>query len=156
MSFGKTIFVSLSLISVLFLLYLNFGKEKKEFNKSIVYSESAPKPIGPYSQGVKAGNTIFISGQIALDPGTGRLDTSSVSAETNTIFKNISTILKAAGMTNENIIKTTVYMKDLKDFSEMNKEYEKQFKDKFPARETVQVSGLPNNANIEIAVIAIK
>jgi len=122
--------------------------------KTIIQSSKAPAPIGPYSQAVKAGNFLFASGQIALDPNTGALVIGTIETETHQVMKNIEAILDEAGMSFDNVVKTTIFLMDMNDFANVNAVYSIYFKDKFPARETVQVSGLPKGVNVEISVIA--
>jgi 2-iminobutanoate/2-iminopropanoate deaminase len=122
--------------------------------KTIIQSSKAPAPIGPYSQAVKAGNFLFASGQIALDPNTGALVIGTIETETHQVMKNIEAVLDEAGMSFDNVIKTTIFLMDMNDFANVNAVYGSYFKDNFPARETVQVSGLPKGVNVEISVIA--
>lgn len=122
-------------------------------DKKIIFTERAPKPIGPYSQAVMVGDMLYCSGQIALDESGGLL-TDSIEAETAQVMKNIGALLEAAGMNYSNIIKTTIFLTDMNDFAKVNAEYAKSFKSDFPARETVQVSALPKGAHVEISVTA--
>ncbi|MEM0173352.1 MAG: RidA family protein [Sulfolobaceae archaeon] len=124
--------------------------------KKIIYSERAPKPIGPYSQAIQIGNLLFISGQIAIDPKTNQLIEGGIEEQTERVLENIKAILEQAGFSMSDIVMTFVYLKDLNDFNAFNKVYEKYFKDNPPARVTVQVSKLPRDAKIEIAAIASK
>ena len=124
--------------------------------KDIYETSSAPAPIGPYSQAVGAGNLVFLSGQIALDPESGALLVSDVETETHRIMKNIEAVLAAAGLGFENIIKTSIFLKDMNDFAAVNAVYGDYFSDGFPARECVQVSVLPKQVNVEISVIAAR
>ncbi len=124
--------------------------------KKIIYSEKAPKAIGPYSQAVQIENFLFLSGQIGLNPKTNKLENKNLQSELEQIMKNITSILNEANMTIENIIKTSVFMKDLSSFSDFNNIYKSFFKEKFPARETIEVSKLPMDARIEISIIAYK
>lgn len=120
----------------------------------IINTTQAPAPIGPYSQAVQCGNILFVSGQIALDPSSGQLITSTISAQTSRIMQNIEAILLAAGLNFSNIVKTTIFLTAMSDFDEVNKVYGSYFKDNFPARETVAVAGLPKGVNVEISVTA--
>jgi 2-iminobutanoate/2-iminopropanoate deaminase len=122
--------------------------------KKILNTSKAPSPIGPYSQAVLAGNLLFLSGQISLDPSTGQMVQQSIEAETKQVMENIGAILKEAGMDYSNIIKTSIFLKDMNDFAAVNTVYGSYFKSDFPARETVQVSRLPKDANVEISVVA--
>lgn len=124
--------------------------------KKIITSSDAPAPIGPYSHGVLAGNMLFISGQVGKDPVTGEIHNSSIEAETTRVMQNLAGILKEAGMDFSNVVKTTIFMKDLNNFSAMNGVYGSFFTGDFPARETVEVSRLPLDVNVEISMIAIK
>ena len=121
--------------------------------KKIIHSSNAPEAIGPYSQAVFANNTLYCSGQIALDKN-GVLVNGNISDETNQIINNIREVLKAAKLDFTNVVKSTIFLKNMDDFNAVNKIYEKVFDDNPPARETVEVSNLPKNVNIEISVIA--
>ncbi|MCK5103711.1 MAG: RidA family protein [Cyclobacteriaceae bacterium] len=123
--------------------------------KSIIYSEKAPAPIGPYSQAVKAANTLYVSGQIPIDTKTGQIVTDDIAMETNQVMKNISSILNAAGMDLSNIVKCSIFVTDMSDFSLVNAAYEKYFDSEPPARETVEVAALPKGVHVEISCIAV-
>jgi 2-iminobutanoate/2-iminopropanoate deaminase len=125
-------------------------------SKSIVYSANAPEPIGPYSQAVQFGNMLFISGQIAIQKPSGNLITDNIVAETEQVMLNLSEILKAAGMNFSNVVKSTIFLNDFNDFAKVNEVYGKCFPSNPPARETVEVSRLPKDVNVEISCIAIK
>ncbi|HBH22517.1 MAG TPA: reactive intermediate/imine deaminase [Cytophagales bacterium] len=125
-------------------------------NKTIIYSDKAPSPIGSYSQGIMVGNTLFISGQIAFDPATGELITNDISDETDQVMKNLWAILNAAGMDFSHVVKCSIFVKDMGYFETINTIYGKYFHENPPARETVEVSGLPKNVNVEISCIAVK
>uniref|UniRef100_A0A7C6A8R9 RidA family protein n=1 Tax=candidate division WOR-3 bacterium TaxID=2052148 RepID=A0A7C6A8R9_UNCW3 len=122
--------------------------------KEIVYSEKAPKPIGPYSQAVWVGNLIFLSGQIGIDPNTGELVAGGVLAETRQVMNNIGAILAKINLSFDNIIKTTIFLTNLADFAQVNQIYAEYFKQDFPARSTIEVKALPKGAKIKIEVIA--
>jgi len=125
--------------------------------KKAILTKKAPLPIGPYNQAIQFDNLLFISGQIPLDPENGKLISSGIKEETNKVMTNIQCILKEAKMNFNNVVKTTIFLKDMNDFIEVNTEYAKFFENYIPpARETVQVSQLPKNVNIEISCIAIK
>lgn len=124
-------------------------------NNKVIFTDKAPKPIGPYSQGILTGNTLYVAGQIALK-ADGNLDTTSIENETTQIIQNISAILQAGKMTLKNVVKTTVYVTDLKNFKKLNDTYATFFTQNPPARETVEVKALPKGARIEISVIAVK
>jgi len=124
--------------------------------KKVILTEKAPKPIGPYSQAIKAGPLLFGAGQIAIDPETGKLVGKDIREQTRRVLENIKNILEAAGYSLEDVAATFVYLKDLEDFPAFNEEYAKFFKEKPPARTTVEVSNLPKGALIEISFIAYK
>ena len=124
--------------------------------KKIIRTDKAPAPIGPYSQAVLSGNTLYVSGQIALNPSDGQLITINIIRETNQVMENIGAILKEAGFDYSDIVKTTIFLKDLQNFQTVNEVYANYFKDNFPARETVEVSKLPKDVNVEISVVAGK
>lgn len=119
-----------------------------------IFSSQAPKPIGPYSQGIRVGELFFLSGQIPLDPITGKLVEGDIKAQTRRVLDNIHEVLKGAGVSLNQVMKTTVFMLDLKEFADMNAVYSEYFGAPFPARSTVQVAGLPANARVEIEVVA--
>jgi len=123
--------------------------------KTEIYSNNAPKPIGPYSQAIKHGNMIFISGQIAIDYQNNNIINENIAKETETVMKNIMSILKESGCNFQNIVKCSIFLSDMSLFDEVNKIYSKYFSHPFPARETVEVSKLPKNVNVEISAIAI-
>lgn len=124
--------------------------------KSIIYTEEAPAPIGPYSQAVQAGNMLFISGQIPIDPATNQLIQGSIGDEARQVMKNLEALLLAAGFSFENVVKTTIFLSDMNHFAEVNEIYGSYFRSDFPARETVAVLGLPKNVNVEISLVAVK
>jgi 2-iminobutanoate/2-iminopropanoate deaminase len=123
--------------------------------KEIISTESAPGAIGPYSQAIKAGGMVFCSGQIPIDPATGEFVSDSVSEQTEQVLKNLSEVLKAAGCSLDDVVKTTVFLADMGDFSEMNEIYGRFFSDNKPARATVQAARLPKDARVEIDCIAL-
>ena len=124
--------------------------------KQIITSTQAPAPIGPYSHGVLAGNTLYTSGQVAKDAATGEMVQSDIRAETRKVMENLLAILKESGMDFSNVVKTTIYCTDLGNFAAINEVYGSFFTGNYPARETVQVVKLPLNANVEISVVAVK
>ncbi|NUM32458.1 MAG: RidA family protein [Bacteroidetes bacterium] len=124
--------------------------------KTVINTPNAPAPIGPYNQAVMHGNTLYISGAIALDPATNNMIQTDIEAETKQVMKNLGEILKAAGMDYSNIVKSTIFVTDLANFAKINAVYGSFFKDNYPARETVQVTALPKGANVEISAIAVK
>lgn len=125
-------------------------------SKTVVYSDKAPEPIGPYSQAIKSGNMLFLSGQIAIQKSTGNIITSDIVAETNQVMSNLGEILKSAGMDFKDVVKTTIFLKDMGSFPRVNEVYGRYFQDAPPARETVEVSRLPKDVNVEISCIALK
>ncbi len=125
-------------------------------SKKIIHTPEAPLPIGPYSQAVQAGDLLFVSGQIAIDPASNELISGDVKAEADRVMKNLQAILKASGYNFEHIIKTSIFLRDMADFATVNEVYGSYFSGNFPARETVAVLGLPKNVNVEISVIASK
>ena len=125
--------------------------------KSIISTTKAPAPIGPYNQAVLSGNTLYTSGQIAIDAETGELVLDSIEAETNKVMENMKAVLEAAEMTFENVVKSSIFISDMNNFSEINKVYAQYFDEETaPARETVEVANLPKFVNVEISMIAIK
>lgn len=124
--------------------------------KIIINTPNAPAPIGPYNQAVVAGNLLFISGQIALQPGTGELINSDIVIETEQVMKNLAAILTEAGLDFSHVVKTTIFLSDMDLFAQVNEIYDKHFVSEFPARETVAVKGLPKNVRVEISMIAMK
>jgi 2-iminobutanoate/2-iminopropanoate deaminase len=125
-------------------------------SRQIINSKNAPAPIGPYSQAVLAGNTLFVSGQIAINPATGNLEQTDISQETHQVMKNLEAILSEAGMSFVNVVKSSIFVKDLNNFAAINQVYGEYFPSNPPARETVEVSRLPKDVNVEISCIAIK
>jgi len=125
-------------------------------SKQIINTPNAPAPIGPYSQAVMTGNLLFISGQVALKPGSNDLANEDVFAETHQVMHNLKAILAEAGMDFSNVVKTTIFLSDMALFSEVNEVYGKYFEGDFPARETVAVKGLPKSVNVEISMTAAK
>jgi 2-iminobutanoate/2-iminopropanoate deaminase len=121
---------------------------------SAVSTESAPKALGPYSQGIRAGQFLFVSGQVPIDPQTGALVQGNISDQTSRVFQNIGEILKAGGASFQHVVRTTVYLADLGDFSAMNDVYATFFTPPQPARSTIQAARLPRDARIEVDVIA--
>ena len=122
--------------------------------KNVVITDRGPKPIGPYSQAIKAGGLVYLSGQVALDPKSGELVGADIRQQTERVIENIKGILEAAGVNLHHVLKTTVFLKDMNDFAAMNEVYGRYFTAAPPARSTVQVSRLPKDALVEIEVIA--
>ena len=124
--------------------------------KKVISTKNAPAAIGPYSQAILSNNTLYCSGQIAINPTTGNLVMDNITAETNQVMQNILAVLTAADMDFSNVVKCSIFMKDMNDYAAINEVYAKSFGDNPPAREAVQVSVLPKNVNVEISVIAVK
>tara|TARA_B100001540_G_scaffold38901_1_gene34494 strand:+ start:1142 stop:1549 length:408 start_codon:yes stop_codon:yes gene_type:complete len=134
-------------------LYLEVEIKKM---KKVITTKNAPAAIGPYSQAILSNNTLYCSGQIAINPQTGSLVIDNIRNETMQVMRNISEVLKAADMDFSNIVKCSIFMKDMNDYSEINKVYSMYFIEEPPAREAIEVSALPKNVNVEISVIAVK
>lgn len=124
--------------------------------KQIIKTDNAPAPIGPYNQAISMNGTLYISGQICIDPSTGNLKNQDIQEETHQVMQNLKSILSEAGMSFNNVVKTTIFITDMHRFSEINEVYGRYFESDFPARETVQVSALPKFVNVEISMIAVK
>ena len=122
----------------------------------VINTEKAPKALGPYSQAIKANGFVFVSGQIPIVPATGELSAGSITEQTTLVLTNLSEILKEAGSSLSNVVKTTVFLKDMNDFEEMNKTYAGFFTNNKPARATVQVSRLPKDVSVEIECVALE
>jgi 2-iminobutanoate/2-iminopropanoate deaminase len=137
--------------------------QKENMSKTIIKTNNAPAPIGPYNQAIFAGNTLYISGQICLDPLSGELRNKDIQEETHQVMHNLKNILQEAGMDFSDVVKTTIFITDMHQFGAVNEVYGKYFENRqsdrqpaFPARETVQVSALPKFVNVEISMIAVK
>lgn len=125
--------------------------------KKIIHTDNAPAPIGPYNQAVLSGNTLYISGQIPMDPRTGTLIDGDIKKETKQSMENLKAILTAANMTFDHVVKSTIFLKDMHQFSEVNEVYGTYFNtETAPARETVEVANLPKFVHVEISMIAVK
>ena len=122
--------------------------------KQAVSSPDAPKAIGPYSQAVRAGNLLFVSGQVPLDPATGQIVSGDIAAQTRRVFDNLGAVLKAGGRSFADVVRTTVFLADMNDFATFNEVYGTYFSEPYPARATVQVARLPKEARVEIDLIA--
>ena len=123
-------------------------------DKRIIKTPDAPDPIGPYNQAIQAGNMLFISGQIAINPKTGNMEATDIFEEAHQVMHNLRAVLHAAGLDFKNVVKTTIFLTDMALFPSVNDVYAKYFNGDFPARETVAVRGLPKNVNVEISMIA--
>ena len=124
--------------------------------KKIIFTDKAPAPIGPYNQAVQVNDTLYVSGNIAVDAVSGNLILDSIENETEMVMRNLGFVLEAAGMNYGDIVKTSIFISDMNDFSKINDVYAKYFENEYPARETVEVSCLPKNVNVEISCIASK
>lgn len=125
-------------------------------SKEVIYSSGAPAPIGPYSQAIMAGDTLYVSGQIPIDSASGEIVSGNIGLETEQVMKNIKAVLNAAGMDFANVVKCSIFLNDMNNFPKVNEAYGKYFTSNPPARETVEVSRLPKDVNVEISCIAIK
>ncbi|MGK7394992.1 MAG: RidA family protein [Candidatus Cyclobacteriaceae bacterium M3_2C_046] len=123
--------------------------------KNVIYTSKAPDPIGPYSQAIYAGNTLYVSGQIGIDPDSGKISQSDIETETRQVMSNLGEILKAANLTFLNVVKCSIFVRRMEDFSRINQVYGTFFSQDPPARETVEVSQLPKGVNVEISCIAV-
>lgn len=126
-----------------------------EIKKIVIQTKQAPTPVGPYEQGIKAGNFLFTAGQIPKDPASGRMVTGDIEAQTRQVIDNLKAVLEAGGSSLERAVKVNVYLKDLKDFAGMNQVFEEYFPNSKPARTTVEVAGLPLGVSIEVDIIAL-
>ncbi|MCQ4450071.1 MAG: RidA family protein [Sulfolobales archaeon] len=124
--------------------------------KEVVFTERAPRPIGPYSQAIKLGNLLFVSGQIPIDPATNEVAKGGIKEQTERVLENVKAILEAANMTLDDVVMAFVYLSDMADFPQFNEVYSRYFKERPPARVTVAVKSLPRDVKVEIAVIAGK
>ena len=146
----------LNLLLILICL-ISFNNYSQSNMKKVINSKNAPEPVGPYNQAILIDGTLYLSGQIALDPKSMKIDNSSIESETIRVLNNIEAVLKEASYDFSDIIKTTIFLTNMEDFNVVNEIYGKRFEKEFaPARETVEVSGLPKNAKIEISIIAKK
>ena len=139
----------------------NIGKETVDYKlktmKKIIKTQDAPAPIGPYNQAIMSGGTLYISGQIAINPVSGEMTTADIAEETEQVMRNLKAILVAAGMGFEHVVKSSIFISDMNNFSKINQVYAKYFDDATaPARETVEVANLPKFVNVEISMIAIQ
>ena len=142
---------------LLLICLISFNNYSQSNMKKVINSKNAPEPVGPYNQAILIDGTLYLSGQIALDPKSMKMDNSSIESETIRVLNNIEAVLKEASYDFSDIIKTTIFLTNMEDFNVVNEIYGKRFEKEFaPARETVEVSGLPKNAKIEISIIAKK
>ncbi len=149
-------FKKMVVLSMVIFFAVCFSCDDDQQTKEIIKSQNAPKAIGPYSQAVKVGNTLYCSGQIAIDPTTGELVTESIEAETKQVLENLGAVLKEAGMDFSNVVRATVFMSDIENYGKINGIYAKYFTENPPARAAVQVANLPKYVNVEISCIAVK
>jgi 2-iminobutanoate/2-iminopropanoate deaminase len=145
---------NISILSLVFLLFLASCTMSPE--KQVIRSENAPTAIGPYSQAIMVGNTLYVSGNIAIDPKTSTMDTLTIEAEIRRVMSNLGAVLEEAGMSYANIVKATIFTTDLGHYQLINSIYGEYFEEAPPARETVQVAALPAGAHVEISCIAVK
>jgi len=152
------IFFSVCLVIFFIALTYNaFNNKNKTDMKRIINTSNAPKPIGPYNQAVISGDLMFISGQVAFDPNTDELVLDDIQTETKQVMENLKSILEEANLSFKNVVKTTIFLSDMDDFQQVNEVYGSYFSnDQAPARETVEVSRLPKDVNVEISMIAYK
>jgi len=123
--------------------------------REVISTDKAPGAIGPYSQAIKAGDLVFCSGQIPIDPSTGEFVSEEIAEQTEQVFRNLRAVLEAAGASLDDVVKTTVFLADMGDFAAMNEVYSRYFVENKPARATVQAAGLPKNARVEIECVAV-
>ena len=147
--------IFLILCTILIAISYIFIYERNSMSKEIIFTEKAPKAIGPYSQAVKANGFLFVSGQIPLNPATGDLMNASIEDQAEQVIKNLTSICKAANLTLSDIVKLTIYITDMKDFAVVNEAMLKHFKEPYPARATVEVSALPLGVNVEMDAILL-
>lgn len=146
----------LLIFSLMGLLLFACSNQNNLPRKEVIKSPKAPAAIGPYSQAIKVGNTLYCSGQIAINPASGELVTESIEAETKQVLENLGAVLKEAGMDHSDVVQATVYMTDMENYKKINEVYGQYFKETPPARAAIQVANLPKYVNVEIACIAIK
>lgn len=125
-------------------------------SKAVIHTDNAPKAVGPYSQAIAAGNFVFTSGQVPIDPAQGKIVATSIEAQTEQVMHNLSAVLDEAGLTFENVVKTTCFLSNMNDFAAFNGVYQTFFVDNPPARSCVQVAKLPLDAKVEVEVIALR
>ena len=143
-------------LSLLFVLALMTSIASAQAKKEVVTAKDAPQAIGPYSAAIKAGGFVFAAGQLAIDPATGKIVDGDIKVQTERVLKNVSAVLAAAGSSMDRVVKTTVFLKNMADFTAMNEVYGQFFKNQPPARSTVQVVALPRDGLIEIEVVALQ
>ena len=142
-------------VSIAMIVFVS-GVKAQDIGRKVILTPDAPKPIGPYSQAIRRGQTLYLSGQIAIDPATNQfLSNGSIDDQTRRVLNNLAAVLAADGLTMDHIVSTTVFLKDVNDFAKMNEVYATYFKNAPPARATVEVARLPRDAKIEISAIAV-
>jgi 2-iminobutanoate/2-iminopropanoate deaminase len=124
--------------------------------KTVIETKNAPAPIGPYNQAIKAGDTLYVSGQIAIDPNTNEIKIDNLNEETHQVLNNLKAVVEAGGFNLSDVVKCSIFISDMNNFSEINAIYGEYFSNNHPARETVEVACLPKNVNVEISCIAVK
>ncbi|NIA28391.1 MAG: hypothetical protein GWP06_00585 [Actinobacteria bacterium] len=144
------------LIGLLAVLSLIFACSKADLQREIISTSEAPAAIGPYSQAVKVGNMLYLSGQIAIDPATSQFVTGGITEQTQQVLKNSSAVLKAAGFSINDVVQCQVFLKDLNDYGALNNVYKTYFKENLPARAVVQAARIPKDALVEIMMVAVK
>jgi 2-iminobutanoate/2-iminopropanoate deaminase len=142
-------------VAIVMIVFVS-GVKAQDIGRKVILTPDAPKPIGPYSQAIRRGQTLYLSGQIAIDPATNQfLSNGSIEDQTRRVLDNLAAVLAADGLTMDHIVSTTVFLKDVNDFAKMNEVYATYFKNAPPARATVEVARLPRDAKIEISAIAV-
>lgn len=141
---------------ILLFIFLSFSTFSQSNEKTVIQAPDAPEAIGPYSQAILAGNTLYVSGNIALNPENGQMDTLNLETETRRVMSNLGAVLKEARMSYDNIVKATIFMTDIRNYKQINSIYAEYFRDKPPAREAIQVVALPAGAHVEISCIAVR
>ena len=145
-----------SIFLITFFLFSFFTFKDESMSKQIIKTEKAPAPIGPYNQAVMVNNSLYLSGQVAIDPATGDLVLDNIEAETTQVMLNLKAVLNEAGLDFSNVVKTSIFLSDMNNFAAVNKTYGEYFEDDdAPARETVEVARLPKDVNVEISMIAV-
>jgi 2-iminobutanoate/2-iminopropanoate deaminase len=151
----KTLLPLVLLVSMIGFAQSNKAASPQAGGREVVTAKEAPKAVGPYSQGIKANGFVFTAGQLPLDPATGQLAGADIATQTDRVLKNVEAVLSAAGTSMDRVVKATVFLKNMSDFTAMNEVYGKHFKENPPARSTVQVGGLARDALVEIEVVAL-
>lgn len=155
---SKEVFILLLALLVLAFITVNSLLKREEIvlRRGVIRSEEAPEAIGPYSQAIQVGNMLFCSGQIPIDPQTGELATGAIQKQTRIVLDNLGAVLREADMNYSDVVKVTLFLSDLDDYDEVNETYARYFRENPPAREAVQVAGLPKGVGVEISMVAMK